>query len=238
MRLKLIISIFLLSACDTPEKEKQQNNRDSSATTIEKSDTSRQEINVENFPTANFEQLVEIYEDPNRRNWQNPDLVLNMLGDLKNKTVADIGSGTGYFAIRVAQFADKVIAIDIDERFIEYIEERKLEIADTISQKIKTRLTSEDDPSLNPGEADVVLLVNTYPFIENRPEYFSKVKHGLKPNGRLAILDYKKGNIPVGPPDKIKISPEQVFAELRKAGFKEFAIDEKSLDYQYVIIAQ
>jgi len=237
MRPKLIIAIFLLSACTGSEKEEQKKIIDSAAV-VEEKDTSIQKINSENFPTGNFEQLVEIYEDPNRRNWQNPDLVLDMLGDLQNKTVADIGSGTGYFAIRVAQFADKVIAIDIDERFIDYIEERKLEIADTISQKIITRLTSENEPSIKAGEADVVLLVNTYPFIKNRPEYFSKVKQGLKNNGRLAILDYKKGNIPVGPPDEIKISPEQVFAELRQAGFKEFSIDEKSLDYQYVIIAQ
>ncbi|MFW5760353.1 MAG: class I SAM-dependent methyltransferase [Cyclobacteriaceae bacterium] len=236
MRTAILFCFFIIYACGNKTDKNQtfkfpDTVENESATAIPP-----QEIN--NFPNGNFEQLVEIYEDPNRRNWQNPDLVLNMLGNLNKKTVADIGSGTGYFAIRIAQFADKVIAIDIDERFLDYIEERKLEIADTIAQRIVTRLTNEDDPSLSPNEADVALLVNTYPFIDNRPVYFSQVKRGLKPDGKLVILDYKKGDIPVGPPDEIKISPEQVFAELRQAGFQEFSIDEKSLEYQYVIIAE
>lgn len=238
MQMRILPILFFLIFCSCGVKT--ENNQSFNATDTIKNevDTAISAKEFENFPTGNFEQLVEAYEDPDRRNWQNPDLVLNMLGNLSQKTVADIGSGTGYFAIRIAQFADKVIAIDIDERFLEFIEERKLEIADSIAARIVTRLTNESDPSLSPNEADVALLVNTYPFIENRPGYFNKVKNGLTNNGKLVILDYKKGNIPVGPPDEIKISPEEVFAELRQAGFQEFSIDEKSLEYQYIIIAE
>ena len=234
---KRLLYFFLLTISCGPKNDSNQSSIITDSITSEV-DSAISSQKIDNFPTGNFEQLVETYKDPNRRNWQNPDLVLNMLGDLNQKTVADIGSGTGYFAIRIAQFANKVIAIDIDERFLEYIEERKLEIADSIAARIVTRLTNEDNPSLLANEVDVALLVNTYPFIDNRPSYFSKVKNGLRNKGKLVILDYKKGNIPVGPPNEIKISPEEVFAELRLAGFKEFSIDEKSLEYQYIIIAQ
>ena len=44
---------------------------------------------------------------------------------LDGKTVADIGAGTGYFAFPLAKKAAKVIAIDIDQRFLDYIEQRK-----------------------------------------------------------------------------------------------------------------
>lgn len=188
--------------------------------------------------TQDFEELVQRYEDPGRTNWQNPELILDKLGDLEGKTIADIGAGTGYFSFRLARNAQKVIAIDIDERFLEFIEKRKLEYPQGIAENIITRLTNEHDPSLNPGEADAVIIVNTYPFIEDRIKYFSKVKKGLKNDGVLMIVDYKKGNMPVGPPAEIKLSPDRVFSELRDAGFKNFNIDETSLRYQYIIIAR
>jgi len=54
-----------------------------------------------------------------------PEVVIAKLGDLSNMTVADIGAGTGYFSFRLAEKAEKVISIDIDERFLNYIENKK-----------------------------------------------------------------------------------------------------------------
>lgn len=190
---------------------------------------------LENF---DFNVLIEKYEDPERRMWQNPDLVLDKLGDLSGLVVADIGAGTGYFTFRMAENAHKVIAIDVDSRFLEYIEERKREMDADQAGNIDTRLTTEDDPSLRPNEADIALVVNTYHFIENRADYFEKVKKGLKDSGRLAIVDFKAGNMPVGPPEELKVSPETALKELRQAGFQQFSIDSVSLQYQYIIIAE
>lgn len=204
--------------------------------TLEIEQTESEELEL--FPeNRDFDDLVQRYEDPDRNVWQNPNLVLNKLGDLSNKVVADLGAGTGYFSFRIAQNAQKVIAIDVDERFLEYIEDRKTEFPEGMADNIVTRLTQEDQPNLAPNEVDVVLVVNTYHFINNREAYFQQVNEGLKPNGILVIVDFKNGRMPVGPPEDIKVTPETVFQELRAAGFQEFQIDEKSLQYQYIIIA-
>ena len=72
---------------------------------------------------------------------------------------ADIGAGTGYFAFPLAKKAAKVIAIDIDQRFLDYIERRKH--AEKTSN-IETRLTAPNASGLKAGEADVVLIVDTF----------------------------------------------------------------------------
>jgi hypothetical protein len=59
----------------------------------------------------------------------------------------------------------------------------------------------------------------------------------MMPGGKLVIVDYKKGKMPVGPPEEFKIEPEKVFAELKDAGFSNFTINEQDLQYQYIIIA-
>jgi 2-polyprenyl-3-methyl-5-hydroxy-6-metoxy-1,4-benzoquinol methylase len=188
---------------------------------------------------SNFEEIVTTYEDPDRKDWQNPSLVIEKLGELKNKTVADIGAGTGYFSFRLAQEGARVIAIDIDPQFLTYIEERQEEVlSSSDTPLVTTRLSRTDDPLLSPGEADVVLLVNTYTYIEDRISYLQKVKKGMSEEGKLAIVDYKDETNPVSPDTQSLLAPEIVQAELEQAGFTDVVIDESSLQYQYIIIAK
>ena len=63
---------------------------------------------------GNFDDLVADYNSHDRLIWQKPDMVINRLGDLSNKTVVDLGAGTGFFAFRVIPKAKKTIALDID----------------------------------------------------------------------------------------------------------------------------
>ena len=184
-----------------------------------------------------FEKKIDEYEDPERGEWQNPNLVLQKLGDLNGKTVADLGAGTGYFTFRMAEKAKKVIAIDIEQKFLDYIEDRKLELPPKYADVIETRLTMPDDPDLKPKEVDAVLMVNVYYYLKNRIAYMAKVKKGLKKTGILVLVDFKLGDMPVGPANN-KVSVRQATSDLQKAGFKILEIDEKSLQYQYIIKAQ
>ena len=67
--------------------------------------------------------------------------------------------------------AKKVIAIDIEQRFLNYIEDRKTEMYDkNLAAKIETRLTKPNDPMLVAEEVDIILVVNTISFIDNRSQ--------------------------------------------------------------------
>lgn len=208
--LLLMIGVFIMQGCDQHNANQHMNK-------------------------SKFEQLVQRFEDPSRAEWQKPDQVIASLGDLSGKTVAEIGTGTGYFALRIARVAQKVIAIDIDQRFLDYIG-RQLQ-DDTTLNNVELRLATEDDPLIKPLETDIILLVNTYHHIENRVSYFERLRRRAKTGSRLMIVDFRKGEHPVGPPHEIKLDSRTVAGELRSAGYAQIQTDSTTLPYQYIIMA-
>jgi SAM-dependent methyltransferase len=182
---------------------------------------------------------IEFDEDSDREReaWQNPDLVIEKLGDLSGKIVADIGSGTGYFTFPISRVADKVLAIDIEQRYLDYIEDRKLELPIEQADVIETRLTVEDEPNLHTDEVDAILMVNVFYYLKNRTTYMKIVNNALRENGILGLVDFKIGDLPVGPA-RDKVSPEEVIQNLKSAGFTEINLDMESLQFQYIITAK
>ena len=186
---------------------------------------------------GNFESLIADYESKDRGIWQKPELVISQLGDLGGKTVADIGAGTGYFTFRMVPKAKKVIGIDIDQRFINFLDSVKVRLPSQYRERFESRLAKPDDPLLRPGEVDVVVVVNTYGYIQNRIQYLKTLSKGMSPGAQLLIIDFKKNNLPIGPPDEYKVALGQVEKELVTAGFGIEKIDKDALDYQYIILA-
>ena len=173
---------------------------------------------------------------PNRENWQKPQAIISRLGDLSEKTVADIGAGTGYFTMRLAQKARKVIAIDIEAEYLDYIS-RASSSRKAQKMNIETRQTEVDDPSLHPDEADLVMVVNTFSYIDDRVHYFQKVLSGISPGGRLVVIDFKKRELPVGPPVETKVAAPYVVSQLDSAGFNAIEIDSSALEFQFIVTA-
>lgn len=156
------------------------------------------------------------FEDPSRDAWQKPDEVVAALGLPATAKLADIGSATGYFSVRFAKALSSglVYGVDVESSMVEYLGKR------AEAEKLKNLtvvLGAFDDPKL-PEPVDCIIVVNTYHHIEDRPAYFAKLKQKLSANGRLVIIDFKKGS-KMGPPDAEKIGPEQVTAELAESGY-------------------
>ena len=183
-----------------------------------------------------FEELVRRFEEEGRSDWQQPEKVVAMMGDLSGKTVADIGVGTGYFAFPLAKAGAKVIGIDIDQRFLDYVAEKKSGMEQVAN--IELRLSKEDDPLLKKDEADHAIIVNTYHHIHNRENYFGSVREDLKDGGSLWVIDFFKKELPMGPPIEMKMTAETVEKELLAAGYSKITINEKTLPYQYIVVAE
>lgn len=183
-----------------------------------------------------LEDLAANFDSSERDAWQKPDQVLMLIGDLRGKTVMDIGSGTGYFSFRLAAAGAKVICADVDERFLGIIRER-MERENLTNDQMELRHVPYDSSTLQPGEADVVLIVDTYHHIENRLEYFAEVRAGLKPGGKLVVVDFFKRDDPVGPPAAMKMAEDSIVAELKQAGYSNFTINRELLPYQYIVEA-
>lgn len=181
---------------------------------------------------SSFEDLVKKFESADRNEWQKPEEVIRFLGDLKNKTIIDIGAGTGYFEFKMNEPSAKIIAADVDERFIKYIDDRILKEK---KNNITSRKAEYEKPPIGEKEADIVFMVDVYHHIENRKDYFSLVKKGLKPNGEMVIVDFKKGDFEHGPPNEMKIHQQDIINEMKLSGFKLVTQDTTTLKYQYML---
>ncbi len=186
---------------------------------------------------SEFKNLVNDFENKSRVIWQKPEMVINLLGNIDSQTVADIGAGTGYFSFRILPKAKKVIAVDIDPRFITFMDSVKKELPADYQSKFESRLVKPDNPNFKPKEVNSVIVVNTYMYIENRKEYLKILKKGMAAGAKIVIIDYKNKNLPVGPPTNLTVPLNTVENELKETGFKNIITDDTSLDYQYIVTA-
>ena len=184
---------------------------------------------------VDYQNEAQQYESADRVIWQKPELVVQQLGDVEGKVVADLGAGTGYFSRRMAYKGAKVIAIDIDPKAIQWMEDQKARFPQELRDRLTIRLAEPDDPKLKANEVDMVLLVNTYSYIQNRVVYFSRLKDAIRHGGYMVIIDFKKKETPFGPPLEERVDVREVEKELVEAGYTVLTTDESSLDYQYII---
>jgi ubiquinone/menaquinone biosynthesis C-methylase UbiE len=146
--------------------------------------------------------------------------VIKVIETLKVKPgdhVADIGSGSGVFTRPLAQKVGAkgvVYAVDIDPELIKYVEKTAAEQKLT---NIKTLLAAEADPKL-PAPVDLIVIIDTMHHIANQPTYVKGLKKYLKPNGRVAIIDFSK-NWPAGH-EKMIYTVVDLDGWMKAAGFK------------------
>jgi ubiquinone/menaquinone biosynthesis C-methylase UbiE len=164
----------------------------------------------------NAEQWAKRFDDPARDAWQMPDRVIDALGIKPGQIVADVGAGTGYFTVRLAKSAaaPRVYGVDIEKSMVDYLGHRA--IRDGLKNIVAIQAGS--DRTNLPEPVDLVLVVDTYHHIPSRVSYFASLKKLMKPGARLAIVDFKKDS-PEGPPKEFRFTPEEISAELGRAGF-------------------
>ncbi|XZE44167.1 class I SAM-dependent methyltransferase [Pirellulaceae bacterium SH467] len=184
-----------------------------------------------------FENPVELsakWNDPQRDRWQYPDQIVEALSLKPGETVADIGAGTGYMVAHLSREVGKdgtVIAIDAESAMIEYLISHKSQLgpAAVVPQKV-----GFSDPELEPGSVHGVLTLDTWHHVADREAYARKVFTGLKNGGRFVVVDYEV-DAEVGPPQQMRLSPDQVIRQLEEAGFRAEVVPE-SMPFHYMVV--
>jgi uncharacterized cupredoxin-like copper-binding protein/predicted methyltransferase len=180
------------------------------------------------------EKWAQVFDDPKRDAWQKPHEVIQALALKPDAVIADIGSGTGYFAVRFARMVPKgkVYGVDTESDMVKYLAER----AKREGLKNVIAVTgTPGDPRL-PEKADLIILVDVYHHIEGREGYFRGLLDSLRPGGRVAIIDFTLDS-PDGPPKRTRIPPERVKSELGRAGYR-LAQEHGFLPNQYFLVFQ
>jgi len=154
-----------------------------------------------------------------------PNQIIETIGLKYGQVVADIRAGGGYFTLRFAEIVGedgKVYAVDTDEKLLEFVnsnaKQKGLNNIVTVLVKDKLELPKES--------LDLVFMRNVTHHIPNRVSYFKELKRFLKPYGKVAIIEYKKGK-----PFTFRgmfghyVAKEVIIREMEEAGYvleKEF----------------
>lgn len=155
--------------------------------------------------------------------WQQPETVIETLAIAPGASVADIGSGDGYFVPYLSSAVGAegtVYAVDVDEEKVEGLQSL---VADRGLANVKVVLAPYDDPALPDGEIDLVFLCNTYHHVEDRADYFRRVQADLSERGRVAVLEPNEdltGIVSLFIEEGHTSSAPEVRAEMTQAGYQ------------------
>jgi predicted methyltransferase len=178
------------------------------------------------------EKWAKVFDDPERDAWQKPHEVIKALALKPDAVIADIGAGTGYFSVRFAHMVPqgRVYGVDTEPGMVKHLAER----ARREGLKNVTAVAGKPgDPRL-PERADLIVFVDVYHHVEERERYFRRLQKSLKPGGRIAVIDFRMDS-PVGPPQRARIEPGRVKAELQRAGYA-LAQEHAFLPNQYFLV--
>jgi ubiquinone/menaquinone biosynthesis C-methylase UbiE len=170
-----------------------------------------------------------------RRSWYNPEAILQDLA--VGMVFVDVGCGEGFFSMLAAKKVGakgKVYAVDIDPKGIE-----------KLKQKAETECLNNIDARVGRAEetvfckkcGDFVFFSMDLHDFGDPAKVLENARQMLKPKGRLVDLDWKKKDVPFGPPAAIRFSEEKASRFIENAGFKVLSIKDAG-KYHYVVTAQ
>ena len=176
-----------------------------------------------------------LLEAPDRDAWQKPDEVMRALGIADGSVVGALGAAGGWFTIRLALFVwpnGVVYAEDVQSQMIEAIERR---VKREGLQNVKTVLGDTRDPRLPRGKLDAILIVETYHEMEDPVTLLRNAATALKAQGRIGIIDYKKGGLGPGPSLEDRVDPDTIVRDANAAGLRLLKREDILL-YQFYLI--
>jgi ubiquinone/menaquinone biosynthesis C-methylase UbiE len=181
---------------------------------------------------ADLNEYIARLDDPARDEWQRPDVVLAALGIAPTSVVCDVGAGTGYFALRLAKLAAQVYAVDVEPQLLVLLRDR---VASAGLQNVTPVLGLPHDPLVPAAACVFVLVVIVFHHVPEKAAYLRRLQAALRPGGRVAIIDFHKRELPVGPPVDHKLSREDCLEQVRAAGL-QVVTELDSLPYQYFFV--
>lgn len=166
-----------------------------------------------------------LFNNPRRETWEHTDELMALLDLKPGMTIADVGSGPGYYSFRFAKMVEptgRVIAIDTVADHLKYVEQTKTNIGVT---NIETIQTDGKTLGLKGRKVNAVFLCSLYHNIyamstaPDRDMFVNAIKEALTDDGLLYLVDnglVQPGILPYHGP---YIAKELLIAQLLNYGF-------------------
>lgn len=172
---------------------------------------------------------IEKFENKDRIEELNPVQTLKKAGFKKGNTLADIGAGTGIFSFAAAKIsASHIYAFEISDEMIEILTFRKKEYKahNAVIKKVTSRVLLQSDKS-----CDYAVMASVLHHLEDKEFMLKEIHRILKQNGVYISIDFHKRKTPSGPPEKFRLSEEEIIALCNNAGFS--VIDKYSMGQNF-----
>lgn len=154
-------------------------------------------------PFDDVAKYIAFLEREDRALWQKPDEVVSALRLEGTETVVDVGAGSGYFAFRFAKALPdgRVVAADVEPEMVRHVHHTAVTRA---IPNLTTQLLDGNAPDLTKN-ADIIFVCDVLHHVADRPRWLARVASQMGPKTRLALLEFKEGDLPEGPPAAAKI---------------------------------
>jgi ubiquinone/menaquinone biosynthesis C-methylase UbiE len=130
-----------------------------------------------------------------------------------DETIADLGSGTGFYTDDVAPAVDQVYAVDIQESMHEYYREKG------VPDNVDLVTSGIDDLPFDTGTLDAAFSTMTYHEFAGEAA-LQEVARVLRHGGTFVVVDWAAtGSGSHGPPVDERFSATEATAALRETGF-------------------
>lgn len=134
--------------------------------------------------------------------------------------VCDLGCGNGYWTLPMARDVGpegRVLAVDIQREMLQKLRVRAARVK---IENIEPVLGAIDDPRLPAGEIDLLLMVDVYHEFSHPESMLWSIRRSLKPEGVIALLEYREEDptVPIKP--RHKMSKKQIIKEYEANGLK------------------
>jgi ubiquinone/menaquinone biosynthesis C-methylase UbiE len=176
-------------------------------------------------------------DEVTRRTWYNPEAILKDTGFKPDMVFMDIGCGSGFFTLLAAKAVGVkgiVYAVDSDAEAIERLKDKAEQ---QHLQNIRVKVGFAEETVFCTECADVVFYSMVLHDFKDPGQVLRNAKKMLKPTGKLVDLDWKKLQMPFGPPFKIRFSEQDCVGLLKMAGFTVDNVKDAG-PYHYVITAK
>jgi ubiquinone/menaquinone biosynthesis C-methylase UbiE len=159
-----------------------------------------------------------------RDQWQRPSDILQSLNVTTENVVADLGCGSGYFALKLSPIVGsrgRILAVDIRGISLWFLRIRTI-------LRNKHNITiihvQPDNPRLPAGAVDAVLVVNTFHELTEPKTVLEHTFRSLRSGGRLVVVDHgpeqaNRDTREMGTTHHHEIPLDLAEQEVRQAGF-------------------
>ncbi|MEL7569475.1 MAG: methyltransferase domain-containing protein [Eubacteriaceae bacterium] len=168
---------------------------------------------------------IKKFENEDRIKELNPRHTLKKADFKKGCSLADIGAGTGIFSFAAAKISkNHIYAFDVSDEMIEILNLRKKErkAHNIVIKKVTSPSLPQSDKS-----CDCAVMCTVLHHIEDKEFMLKEIHRILKQSGVFICIDFHKSKTPSGPPEKFRMSEEEIIELSTKAGFS--VIDKYSM---------